>query len=599
MKKVLWVFITFMTVMSMILVSCKSETTPTSNEGPTVIEGTVNNPLPETTKPVIQPSTEKPKYGGIATVSLSANINGFDEAFISPVGVYTLKLTNQELLMGDWTKGPAGTNEANFVHGGINAMDLKTGCLADSWEIPSRGKMIFHIREGVYWHNKAPTNGRELTVDDVVFSIKRMCTEPGAYIKMSFPTLAKTLVVTGDEATRMVTVECPLEEWITALSQVPDFLTIMPRDAIEKFGHMNDWQNSIGTGPFMLTDFVSNGSATFKSNPNYWEKNPIGPGKGDQLPYIDGVKLLIITDASTRLAGFRTGKIDSAGGEYDDVKEFLTDPEIKSMSYSSDSCYLIAMRTDKANLPFSKKEVRQALFLATDFNKIKDQYFSGRALILNWPIAYTKEYAAAYVPMEKLPANVQELYSHNVTKAKELLTKAGYPTGFETTIITYNTPAFVDYLSLIKEMWAEAGITLKIDAREYAVWVSRLRARNYDELFYFYSSAAWQRLLNFNGSSFYNMSYVNDSHVAEVYTQMNEYAGVDEAMQAKIHAELMPYVLEQCWVLHTPSAHLYVVWWPWRKNWIGELYIGYYNDFVYNKYIWLDTELKQEMTGRK
>jgi len=596
MKKGLWVLLMLLTVIAMILTSCGTESvTEEEEEETTIIQATVTNPLPET---VVKPDTtpaEKPQYGGIATVSLTTDIAGFDEAFISHVGVYSLKLTNQELLMGDWTKGPAGTNEAGFVHGGVNSLNLKTGCLADSWDIPERGKMVFHIREGVYWHNKPPTSGRELTVDDVVFSIKRMCTEPGAYLKLSYPNLTKTLVVTGDETARTVTVECSADEWINCIAQIPDFMTIMPRDAIEKFGNMNDWHNSIGTGAFMLTDFISNGSATFIRNPNYWETNPIGLGKGDQLPYLEGVKILIITDTATRMSAFRTGKIDSVGGEYDDVKDFLEDPDVKSMSYSSDSCYLIAMRTDKPDLPFSKKEVRQALFLATDFNKIKNEYFGGRALILNWPIAYTKEYASAYVPMEKLPANVQELYSHNVTKAKELLAAAGYSTGFTTTILCYNTPAFVDYLSMIKDMWAEAGITLNIDAREYAIWVARIRSKNYDQLFYYYSSAAWQRLLNFNGTSFYNMSYVNDAHVAEVFTQMNELAGVDEAKQAQIHAELMPYVLEQCWVLSSPSAYLYVVWWPWRKNWNGEMYVGYYNDFHYNKYIWQDVELKKQM----
>ena len=595
-KKGLGVLLAFLTVAAVILTSCGTESTTEEEEQTTIVEGTITNPLPETVQPIDTTPAEKPQYGGISYLSLATDIPGFDESFVSPVGSYTLKLTNQELLMGDWTKGPAGSNEAGFVHGGINALDLKTGCLADSWEIPERGKMVFHIREGVYWHNKAPTSGRELTVDDVVFSIKRTCTDLGAYIKVSFPTLAKSLVVTGDETARTVTVECSADEWINCISLIPDFLTIMPRDAIEKFGNMNDWHNSIGTGAFMLTDYVSNSQATFIRNPNYWETNPIGPGKGDQLPYLEGVKMLIIADAASRATAFRTMKIDSLGGGYDDVKEFLENPDTKSISYNSDSCYLIAMRTDKPDSPFSKKEVRQALFLATDFNKIKDEYFSGRALILNWPISYTKEYADAYVPMEKLPANVQELYSHNVAKAKDLLAAAGYSTGFETNIICYNTPAFTDYLSMIANMWAEAGITLHINGVEYGIWVSRIRAKNYDELFYFYDSAAWQRLLNFNGSSYYNMSYVNDAHVAEVFTQMNELAGVDEAKQAQLHAELIPYVLEQCWVLNSPSETLFVVWWPWRKNYHGELYVGYYNDSHFNKYIWQDVELKKQMT---
>ncbi len=77
---------------------------------------------------------------------------------------------------------------------------------------------------------------------------------------------------------------------------------------------MQDWRNSVGTGPFMLTDFVSNSKATFVRNPNYWMKNPCGPGEGDQLPYVDGVKLLIIPDPATAVSAFRTGKLDLLSG---------------------------------------------------------------------------------------------------------------------------------------------------------------------------------------------------------------------------------------------------------------------------------------------
>jgi ABC-type transport system substrate-binding protein len=304
-----------------------------------------------------------------------------------------------------------------------------------------------------------------------------------------------------------------------------------------------------------------------------------------------------MTDSATRFTAMRTGKIDGTSGEYDDVKEFLDNPEIQYKKYVADACSVIAMRTDKADSPFSKKEVRQALTMATDFNKIKNEYYDGRAEILVWPISPEKEYWNAYYPLEQLPANVQELYSHNVTKAKALLTAAGYPT-LKTTIICYNTATSVDYLSLIKEMWAEAGVELTIDARDYTTWITRIRTRNYDQMLYS-STAGWEKLLNFNGSAFYNSSYVNDPLVAETAAKMSDYIGVDDAKLMQLHHDLMPYVLEQCWVIAKPNPWGYFIWWPWVKDYEGAYSVGYVNYYLYYKYRWQDVDMKFKMTGKK
>jgi ABC-type oligopeptide transport system substrate-binding subunit len=54
----------------------------------------------------------------------------------------------------------------------------------------------------------------------------------------------------------------------------------------------NAW-NDVGTGPFLFSDYVQNSSLTAIRNPNYYEKNPVGVGEGNQLPYLDEVKFLI------------------------------------------------------------------------------------------------------------------------------------------------------------------------------------------------------------------------------------------------------------------------------------------------------------------
>ncbi|PYN17868.1 MAG: hypothetical protein DME05_03105, partial [Candidatus Rokuibacteriota bacterium] len=53
------------------------------------------------------------------------------------------------------------------------------GDLAESWTQPSETTYVFKLRKGVRWHNKPPVNGRELTADDVVFSVNHFLTAKG------------------------------------------------------------------------------------------------------------------------------------------------------------------------------------------------------------------------------------------------------------------------------------------------------------------------------------------------------------------------------------------------------------------------------------
>ena len=80
---------------------------------------------------------------------------------------------------------------------------------------------------------------------------------------------------------------------------------------IEEHGNVNDWRNLVGTGPFMLTDYVEGSSVTWIKNPNYWgfdEKYP-----ENRLPYIDELVALVMREEATRTAALRSGKLDYRG----------------------------------------------------------------------------------------------------------------------------------------------------------------------------------------------------------------------------------------------------------------------------------------------
>jgi len=604
-KRMVWLLVSCLMVAALLLASCAAA----EEEEEVVIPEEEEEVVVVEEEEVVAPAPEGPQYGGVINLRLAEDILGFDEIDTGHYAVTTVHLTNEELLQGDWARGPAGTNEADWLYAGANRAELKTGAIAESWEIPEKGTMVFRIRKGVHYaldpssEASRLVNGRELTADDVVFSLKRLC-EAGtrSYIRAVYAGLADSVEITApDEWT--VVVKCPPEEFGNSVSMFPDFASIVPPEVVEEYGDMTDWRNSCGTGAFMLTDFVPGSGATVIRNDNYWEKDPIGPGKGNQLPYVDEINILVIPDVSTSIAALRTGKIDTYYASWEDALDIIeTSPElIYSKNLTSDGCLCLYMRQDDPEMPFSDVRVRRALMLAINHPEIRDEYYGGEAEILNWPVAPVREYIGAYLPLEELPESTQELYGHDPDKAKQLLAEAGYPDGFKTNILCGSAATYVDVLSMVAAYWAEIGVELELDTREWAVINSLGTARRYKELLYFGNSGigTYYKMINFNGVSSWNGSYVDDAHVKEVHAQMTDLVGMDEAKMMELNRELMPYVLEQAWVISMPTGYSYQFWQPWLKNYHGELALGYYNLRVHYKYLWLDLDLREEMTGRR
>jgi peptide/nickel transport system substrate-binding protein len=609
-KRVVWGVVLSAAAVLLVVSSCSSSS-PVSTTTPVVTATTSAQPsaVPKTTTAAtVSQSSQSPKYGGSLTVFNGTDILGFDEGNTIHFNAVTLKFTNEELLTGDWSKGPEGSGETSFTVMGNRLWSVKTGAIAEKWLSPEIGHMIFNIRQGIHYglnpNSEASrlVNGRELNADDVVLSLKRYCTEPASYIRMTYPAFASTVKITAPDKWT-VDVQSTPDQFINVLSMFTDFATILPPDVIQKYGDMRDWHNSVGTGPFFLTDFVSNSSVTFVRNSGYWLKDPVGPGKGNQLPYVDGVKILIIPDISTRLAAIRAAKLDWGGTlTSDDARTVMqTTPQAKYIKIPPESGNMIYMRTDKA--PYSDIRVRQALMRATDFNAIVKGLFGGEAEINCFPITPIPGYMDAYLPLSEAPDSAKQLYEYSPQAAKELLTQAGYPNGFKATIICDSaTTTAVDYLSVVKEMWSKIGIDLSIDQREHAAFSALYASKKQEDMIYALdaSTGVYVKMVNFTGVSQQNGSYVNDPTANKALAQvLDAYSKLDEATVNKVHKDLMKHVLAQAWAVPFPLPPSYLFWWPWVKGYQGELSPGDNNMLMWPKFVWVDQTLKEQMVGRR
>jgi len=608
MKKILWPVISCLMVLSLVLASCgpaeeeEEEVTPP----PVEEEEEVTPPPEEEEEEVVPPSPDKPKYGGVLTIAWPTGPYYFDEAFGHTYFSTQNMFTNETLTMGDWTKGPTGTGEASWAHINTPRMALVVGSLAESWDISEPGKFVWYIRQGVKWHNIPPCNGRELTAEDVVFTLRRLFTSPksqwvgvpGAY--MGVGEAGRTIedvIYQTDKYTAVMEYnadKAQLFMWVT------QHMKIYAKDAVELWGDLNEWDRTIGTGPYVIKDHVRDSSITYERNPNYWMKNPMGPGEGDQLPYPDGIKYLVIPDRSTSFAAIRTGRVDwTFPVAWEDAQQLInTAPRLKYTKYVPLTAALIGGRLDKPELPFDDVRVRQALQMGVDRREILDGLYGGEGPLLNWPVSPIPEYSNIYWELEELPEDVQELFTYNPEKARQLLADAGYPNGFKTSIVC--EPGSVDLLSVIKDQWEDIGVELEITPKEPGAYRSMLYGKTFpgmiygddnDTPFHFSRTAP--------GGAQFNYVNVDDPILDEAQLACYENY-LDDQMKAEIYKPLVPYILRQSYYISIPFGMLYQFWQPWIKNYNGEYEVGYMACFFnWSYFIWIDQDLKEEMTGMR
>jgi len=528
---------------------------------------------------------------------LWSDIGIFDGIATGQILGAAAQLARDGYLDVDWTRGAAGTGEFNWGPNTTAVPDTCMGILAESWEIPELGTVVYKVRQGVHWvlNPKSEAsrlmNGREVTADDWVASFSYFM-GPKSSLRFYVPQLfgTATMEKTGPWEVTLKTPVDPLVGW--------NWLALgglFPPEVIAKYGNMQDWHNFVHTGPFMITDYVPGSSATLTGNPNYWEKDPVGTGKGNQLPYIDTVRMLVTVDISTMIAALRTAKVDFfTGVPAEDSGMFIQSyPELKYTTYVAGNPVGIAMRLDKTELPFKDKKVRQALMIATDFYSIKDDYYDGMADILGFPV--TGEAQGVYMPLEEMPESAQSLYRYDPDRAKTLLMEAGYPDGFTAKVVFWNGADFPDLASVLVEMWAKAGINLILEPKELGAFTTIAYSKSYEELILsnFLTGSLYPNCLSLGYFRGLNFGYVNDPFIDSASEEIQKHVIIDMPEANRLFRELTPYIVEQVYYLPLPNVYAYSLWWPWLKNYHGETPIQF------AKYWWIDRDLKEDMTGKR
>jgi len=597
-KGIFWVLIAILMVTSTILASCSSSTTTTTSATPistptsstTTVTSTTNVPVSTTSTAVTTTASTTstgnwwdslgtPQYGGTCTVRISNDILSWDP-YLGTVPVAGFYEYMETPFINAYTTDPSIYDFSTSYL----PPEYADGYMLTGYEMPTTTTFIEHLRKNIYWQNLPPANGRQFVASDVVDHYDRMLGLGNGFTTLdpyyTGTVLASSLVsVTASDSSTVVfqfktgtaplLIENTLQATGTATNSIecPDAVTAYTTGSNPV---LSDWHHAVGTGPFMLTDFVDNSSATYVENPNYWYNDERYPQ--NKLPYIHTIVQLIIPNSATAEAAMRVGKIDAGFVLAADAANFAkTSPDIiqSALPQTNETSY--NPRNDVA--PFNNINVRIALQEAINRPLIAQTYYLGQAS--SDPMSLTANVMGAAGwgdPYSDWPAALQTQYAFNPTNAKALLAAAGYPNGFNTDIVA---ASYVDQglLQIVQSEFTSIGVNMSIQVVDSATYNSYVLASHKEDAL----STQTQGMLGFAQDPFSTLQHfttgastnsimVSDPKIDAWYAQA-ETASTAAQVQQIVHDETL-YVAQQFFALSVSDPYQFIL----RQPWIGGAY---------------------------
>lgn len=345
------------------------------------------------------------------------------------------------------------------------------GCLAESWDISEDGKTYtFHIRDGVKFSDGEVCDANAIKANfDAIIENKDRHT----WLEMMNLLVG---VSAPDDKTFVIELSEPYYPLLTELGVTRPFAMISPKAM--KDGSTKDGVNAyIGTGPYVLTDFVTDEYAVFEANENYW---------GEQ-PKIKKITVKVIPDNQTRILALEKGEIDMIFGknmiDADAINQYAGNDKFTVSLSDPTSTRQIVLNTTKEVL--ADKEVRQALQHATNKQAISDGIFYG----LEQPADTLFAKTVPYCDIDLEP------YAYDVEQAQSMLDEAGWVVGADkirekdgqklNIDLLYNSDSVTEkaIAEYLQSEYQKIGISLNIHGEEEQSYRDNMKAGNFDMVF--------------------------------------------------------------------------------------------------------------------
>lgn len=336
--------------------------------------------------------------------------------------------------------------------------------VAESWSVADDGKTYtFKIRPGQKFQDGSP-----LTAEDCAFSLQRVI-----LLDKTPAFLLTQLGWTKDNVRDMVKATDPLTlQLVTPVKFAPtlveSLMSANVASVVEKKAAMDHAQNgdfgngwlkthSAASGPFRLVSWKPNESVTLEANPNYRE----GP------PALRRVVIEHVPEPSAQLLLVQKGDADIARDlQPDQLASLEGDKNVKVETFPGSDTWYAAMNLSYG--PFKNPKVREAMRYLIDYDGMANSFLKGRFFVHE-----------AFLPHGFMGAVDDNPYHLDVAKAKQLLTEAGYPNGFEVRMDSWNGAAMNSIVQSMQQTMAQAGVKMQIVPSDLKQVITIYRARKH------------------------------------------------------------------------------------------------------------------------
>lgn len=364
-----------------------------------------------------------PKEGGILTIARLADAENLDPQFMSTINAASV--TQHKIYEG-------------LVQRDKNS-EIKP-MLATEWKQVDDLTWEFNLRQGVTFHDGTP-----FTAEAVKKTFDRILDKEVASPRANLFEKVKEIKIINEHTVQFILTE-PFSPLLSILSNHEG--SIFSPKAIEKYGKQLS-QHPVGTGPFTFQTWTPGQEIILVKNEAYW----------GEKPKVDKVVFKVIPEDATRIAMVETGEAHIAEPVPVTEVERVQSSSVMSL-YRSEAfgTEFIGFNTKKK--PFDDVRVRQAISHAIETDAIIKGVFNGVGTKSNSTMGPK---VLGYNPDLKG-------YEYDINKAKALLSEAGYPNGFKTTILTNDLKERMNLAEVVQSQLKGIGIDVEVKVLEFGTF---------------------------------------------------------------------------------------------------------------------------------